>query len=859
MSTENFSILSRYSELWSRLSELKTNPKLALFDAIAWFLTFSAYIYPIDAFPVIRPFLVIANVVFLIRLAVFVDKAIRPPTEIFIALFFLFAFCDTLIIKSCLTNTILQPSFFFKTLHISLTSLLVLIFSLILIRNSKGRGGVLFVAFLICIPALEILASQYFFLLIALQVVFFLYLLRKTSWLEELTKAELYISLPILYFIFTGFTKLNIYGFQSEPFSDLTLWYTWPKLLHIVFRIYLVVLFIKIPIVLIYNFASLSRKLKISRLFQSTLPQLIQLCLLLIIFYAFVAGWQAEKTRKAIWKTFEKITSGEVVSSAFTRTFKPLPSKSIQIPGYKPFFLPEERTQQGIIQLDIFPGYRSSKYFLFREIKNEDGEHEITYLKVDSVFMQICSENIFVLAGTQLLGYPYTPGKVETYFYDLINKMPFLWGRDDKNFYIFPFGLIPHKPEWQIQTALKEYKQDSPDLTLRANNQIISKNYIPAGRLITPIFDSSFNKRGFFTFDILFVPNLGLFTSTLSSYVLLLIILFFLINTVVTKRMVTFGAEINQMIVQKFGQLKDGIREISMGNLNYKVKIDGRDEFVELAGHFNQMGDKLKESIADAREKERLTHELTIARKVQLDLLPNKLPNVPGFQIAATLETANEVGGDFYDVIELAKHRFLFTVGDVSGKGTSAAFYMAQCISLIRYSPQFTDKPEEIAFRLNEYFSDSFIDKQIFVTAILGIIDVKTETITFIRAGHTNPLLVKADKETEVLELNPNGIGLGLQKNRDKFIKALEIGTQTLQTEDMIVFYTDGIEEAAIGKQGLEEEMSYYSIERLKDKLSESRSLTANKVIDVIRSDIKSFYGDASLVDDYTLLVIKKC
>lgn len=854
MSTGNFSILSRYSELWSRLSELKTNPKIALLDAIVWLVTFLAYLYPLDAFSVLRPFLIIVNIYFLIRLAVFIDKTIRPPTEILLTLFFLLAFCDTLIIKSCLTNTILYPAFFPKIIHLLLVSFLALIFSLILVTNSKGKGGVLIVAFLICIPALEVLGSQHFFLLIALQVALFLYLLKKTSWLEELTKAELYISLPLLYFVFTGFTNLNIYAFQSEPFSELTLWYAWPRLLHIAFKIYLVVLFLKIPIVLIYNFASLSRKLRISGIFQSTLPQLIQLSLLLLIFYAFLAGWQAEKTRKAIWTTFDKITSGEVKSAVFNRSLQALRSRSIQIPGYKPFFLPEDRSDQGIIQLDILPGYKSSNFFLFREAENDAGESEITYIKIDSAFMQICSENTFVLAGTHLLGYPYNPGKVENYFYRLITKMPVHLGeRNDKNFYIFPFGLIPDEHEWVLQAALKEYGQE-PDQEI--GDQITSN--LSAGRLITPILDTSFNNSGFFVFDVLFVPSLGLFTSTLSSYVLLLIILFFLINTVVTKRMITFGAEINKMIVQKFGQLKDGIREISMGNLDYKVKVEGRDEFVELAGHFNQMGDKLKESIADAREKERLAHELTIAKKVQLDLLPKKLPNVPGFQVAAILETANEVGGDFYDVIELDKNRFLFTIGDVSGKGTSAAFYMAQCISLIRYSPQFTDEPEKIAVKLNEYFSGSFIDKQIFVTAILGVIDVKKETITFVRAGHTKPILVKADKETDVVELSQNGIGLGIQKNQDEFTKALEVRTQKFQAGDIMVFYTDGIEEAAVGKQGVGEEVSYYSIERLKGKLSDSRSMTSKKIVDVIKADIKSFYCDASQVDDYTLLVIKK-
>ena len=112
------------------------------------------------------------------------------------------------------------------------------------------------------------------------------------------------------------------------------------------------------------------------------------------------------------------------------------------------------------------------------------------------------------------------------------------------------------------------------------------------------------------------------------------------------------------------------------------------------------MGKRLKKNIEEAREKDRLQYELQIAREVQLSLLPSKIPEISGFNISASLKTANEVGGDFYDILPLGDDHLLFTIGDVSGKGISAAFYMTLTKGFVKSQGKNILSPKEILIRL---------------------------------------------------------------------------------------------------------------------------------------------------------------
>jgi len=732
------------------------------------------------------------------------------------------------------------------------------LFSLILVQNSKDKVRVLIAYVLLGIIGINLIKIEGFFYLVMLQIILFIFLLHKTTWLEQLTKIECWIYLIVVFYAFRGFSNFDtLQGIQANQLDQMLIWYTLPKFLYLLFKMYLLAVLVKIPVVLVYNFARLSRKLKISSLFQSTFPQFIQLCMLLLIFYFFIAGWQANKVRQSMIDQLKQISTGKATDSlyAFRYVYDNFDG-ILQLNGYQPVLVSGDMPDQGILAVTKSHNARINSnevdYFLF-QISSETKEDSIYLVKLDSHFLQVVSKNTSILAGSQLLAYPYNPPNWESYIYKLTN-----W-EGDRNIRIFPFGLTPQRESYTLSVPFELEEKNSSDWIEEINVRIMKQNQFTVGRVLAPLINANMEQTGFFVFDILLVPDISFVTSSMLRYSLLLVFIYFLVNLLIIRRMTKFGSEINQVIVQKFHQLKNGIREISKGNLDYKVQLEGEDEFVELAERFNQMGDKLKVSIAEAREKERLEHELTMARQVQLSLLPSKLPEVPGYQIAAALKTANEVGGDLYDVLPLDKNRYLFTIGDVSGKGTSAAFYMAQCISLIRYSPKFTDEPREIVLRLNEYFAGPMIDPQIFVTAIVGMLDVTNSSMRVVRAGHTQPILIPGNKRKSIHELELHGLGIGLQRSGNLFDEQLQAVDIPIRSGDMMVFYTDGVVEAVrFNSVSHGEKMQVYGEERFINLLTELRGKTAVETLQELTNDLESFYEGSSPVDDYTLLIIQK-
>jgi len=265
----------------------------------------------------------------------------------------------------------------------------------------------------------------------------------------------------------------------------------------------------------------------------------------------------------------------------------------------------------------------------------------------------------------------------------------------------------------------------------------------------------------------------------------------------------------------------------------------------------------LKKTIAEVREKDLFEYELKLAREVQLSLLPQQLPEIPGFQIAASMRTANTVGGDFDDIFYLDDHRLLFTIGDVSGKGSSAAMYMAQCMSLVRFSRQFTTDPADISTRLNEYFVTSITDRQIFVTAIIGLLDNKANTINFIRAGHTEPVYIPGNMTREIKFLKTKGLGIGLTRSSRLFKKSLKSYKISFEPGDTLVLYTDGVVEAA--RQNTEPaKIEMYGEERLRSLLQQHRGNSASEILKEIEINIESFYAGSPRVDDHSLLIIQR-
>ena len=247
-------------------------------------------------------------------------------------------------------------------------------------------------------------------------------------------------------------------------------------------------------------------------------------------------------------------------------------------------------------------------------------------------------------------------------------------------------------------------------------------------------------------------------------------------------------------------------------------------------------------------ERERLARELAIAREVQLRLLPQELPEIAQLSMAASSSPAQEVGGDFYDMLELKDGKVALIVADVSGKGTSAAFYMAILQGIFRSAARVTPNPLEFLPQANQAISDC-LDKKVFVTAIYGLIDQQSGVIQLARSGHCPAVLVNQSGESH--EWRSPGLGLGLKQGRI-FTESLDVVEHQFTPGDVVVLYTDGLIEH---RDSNDED---YGAERLTAAIVNHRHLDAHALHDALIDDLAAFTGEQpSYSDDLTLMVLK--
>lgn len=247
-------------------------------------------------------------------------------------------------------------------------------------------------------------------------------------------------------------------------------------------------------------------------------------------------------------------------------------------------------------------------------------------------------------------------------------------------------------------------------------------------------------------------------------------------------------------------------------------------------------------------EKERFEQELKIAHDAQQKLLPKDMPDMPGLEIAAMSSAANEVGGDYYDFFELDEDRLGIAVGDVSGKGAKAAFYMAELKGVIESIARIYSSPKEVMVHINETLCRN-LDRQTFISLIYSVFDFKKKELVFARAGHC-PLLHFASDKSECKFLEPPGLGLGLNDS-DKFTQVLSEQKVKLRNGDVFVYYTDGVTEA---RNKMDEE---FKETRLLDLVSQHSASKAHELKDFLVTEVTDFVGGAKHHDDFTFVVAK--
>lgn len=273
------------------------------------------------------------------------------------------------------------------------------------------------------------------------------------------------------------------------------------------------------------------------------------------------------------------------------------------------------------------------------------------------------------------------------------------------------------------------------------------------------------------------------------------------------------------------------------------------DEQMFLRTLCHQAGMAIRNSflLRELAEQERLQRELEIARSVQQSLLPLQEPQIDGVNILGLCIPAAEVGGDYYDYFQIDAHRIGIAIADVSGKGTSAAFYMAEIKGMMTSLTHLIASPKELMRQINRHLNKN-VDKRVFTTMIYGVLDVRNLEFTFVRAGHNALLVKRAEKNGELDIYIPHGMGLGLV-NDEVFRECTQEEIIRFNHGDFLLLYTDGISEAMNNK--LEE----FGEERLYTIMAQNHILHSQDLQHRIMRQVGEFVQDAQQHDDITMVI----
>lgn len=243
---------------------------------------------------------------------------------------------------------------------------------------------------------------------------------------------------------------------------------------------------------------------------------------------------------------------------------------------------------------------------------------------------------------------------------------------------------------------------------------------------------------------------------------------------------------------------------------------------------------------------QRMERELQQARRIQMSLLPAAYPVVPGYDFAATYESAREIGGDLYDFIEWPNDpaRLGLLIADVSGKGTAAALFMAHSRAMIRGAAQTQPGPGATLATANVQIARDN-HAMLFVSAFYAVLEAADGWLTFANAGHNLPLIRRADGQIE--EVMSRGMVLGIMDDM-----TYDEATAALAPDDILLLYTDGITEA------MDADGELFGKARLSDAVAHAAPATARDLIDAILAAVRAYIGNTPQADDLTIVAVKR-
>jgi sigma-B regulation protein RsbU (phosphoserine phosphatase) len=251
----------------------------------------------------------------------------------------------------------------------------------------------------------------------------------------------------------------------------------------------------------------------------------------------------------------------------------------------------------------------------------------------------------------------------------------------------------------------------------------------------------------------------------------------------------------------------------------------------------------------EAAEKKRLDQDLAVAHEIQRILLPNSAPELAGYQIAGVNIPARQVSGDYYDYIPIDSQHCGVAIADVSGKGVPASLIMAMCRSVLRSQAPGQLSPAQVLHEVNsQLFPD--IKEDMFISMAYVILDRESNSARLCRAGHDAPLLYRA-KDRSVSRINPPGMALGIDSG-SVFNRVTTDFAVTLEPDDCLILYTDGITEA------LDTHGDEFGLPKMIESILASANDGAAGIITRLTDDLRAFIGPHPQNDDITLIAIRK-
>lgn len=350
-----------------------------------------------------------------------------------------------------------------------------------------------------------------------------------------------------------------------------------------------------------------------------------------------------------------------------------------------------------------------------------------------------------------------------------------------------------------------------------------------------------------------FFSGYEIFRNYLFDALVAVAILFLVVELVA----ICIGVSLSRRITGAVHHLYEGTRRVIHGDFRHRIPVTDSDQLGELTQSFNQMTGNLERLLSVEKEKERLQTELEIAREVQGQLYPKAAPPTScGLRLTVRNDPARMVSGDYYDYQDVGTGKVVFAIGDVAGKGISAALLMATLQAALRaqitnYSPPVhtndcTERPQvdvaRLVSRLNkQIYAHTSPEK--YATFFFALFDEQTHTLTYTNAGHLSPLLFR---KKEVVPLDSNGTVVGAFP-----FARYDESCLSLLPGDLLVCYTDGITEPenAYGEM--------FGEERMIDLIQRYADREDGEILDVILEAVKAWTGSPELHDDMTLLLAR--